>query len=301
VTTEDFLWAMGKANNKDLAKMQRWYDQAWTPVVDIISNYDEEKKEYTLFFRQTCKETPETKWQKKPFLIPIKYWLFDRETKKEIKSWVFVLDDYQDKLIIKNIQTNPIVSLSRDFSAPIKLNYAFTEEKLEFLAKYDTNNFNRFEAFQNYAKEIILENYNCKNIWKYKADENFLKLFKSILEDKNLSNSFKAEILVLPSIWEISEIIEKNIDFVRIAEIREFLEDIIANKFEEEFLVLYKKLTSPHLASPKGRGIYSIEPEVVWNRKFKNIALKYITISSEANLIAYSQFEKADNMTDEMW
>jgi len=61
VTTEDFLWAMGKANNKDLSKMSRWYEQAGTPVVDIISNYDEEKKEYTLFFRQTCPETPETK------------------------------------------------------------------------------------------------------------------------------------------------------------------------------------------------------------------------------------------------
>jgi aminopeptidase N len=41
--------------------MQRWYEQAGTPVVDIISNYDEEKEEYTLFFRQTCRETSETK------------------------------------------------------------------------------------------------------------------------------------------------------------------------------------------------------------------------------------------------
>jgi aminopeptidase N len=62
VTTEDFLWAMQKANSKtDLSKMQRWYEQAGTPVVDVISNYDEKKKEYTLFFRQTCPETFETK------------------------------------------------------------------------------------------------------------------------------------------------------------------------------------------------------------------------------------------------
>jgi len=65
---------MRDANNSEiLDQMKNWYNQAGTPVVDIISNYDEEKKEYTLFFRQTCPETPETKGQKKPFLIPIKY------------------------------------------------------------------------------------------------------------------------------------------------------------------------------------------------------------------------------------
>jgi aminopeptidase N len=74
------------------------------------------------------------------------------------------LKDYQDKIIFKKIENNPITSFLRDFSAPIKLNYAFTEEKYEFLVKHDTNEFNRFEAFQDYAKEIILNNYNCKNI-----------------------------------------------------------------------------------------------------------------------------------------
>jgi len=294
VTTEDFLWAMAKANNKDLSKMQRWYDQAGTPSVDVISNYDEQTKEYTLFFRQTCPQTPETKWQKKPFLIPIKYWLFDRETKKEIKTWIFIFDDYQDKLIFKNMQTNPIASLFRDFSAPVKINYAFTEEKLDFLTKYDTNNFNKFESFQRYIKDIILENYECKNIWKYKIDQEFLDLFKFILENKELSNAFKAEILKLPSIWEIAEIIQKNIDYVRISEIIDFLEDIIAKTFEEEFLILYKKLNSIKYEK------YSINVEEVGNRSLKNLILKYITIATNSNLIAYSQFEKAENMTDEI-
>ncbi len=295
VTTEDFLWAMSKANLKDLSKIQRWYEQAATPVVDIISNYDEQTKEYTLFFRQTCPQTPETEWQKKPFLIPIKYWLFDRETKKEIKYWTFIFDDYQDRLVFTNIENNLIASFFRDFSAPVKINYAFTDEKLEFLAKYDTNWFNRFEAFSNFAKEVIIENYESKNMWKHIIKDEFLDLFKYILQDDSLSNSFKAEALVLPSVWEIAEIIETNIDYVKISEIRNFIENIISNRLEEEFIFLYKKLNSIKYEK------YSIEVEVVWNRKLKNIALKYLTISTDSNLIAYSQFEKAKNMTDEMW
>jgi hypothetical protein len=68
------------------------------------------------------------------------------------------------------------------------------------LIKNDTNNFNRFEAFQNYIKEIIIDNYNCKNTLRYLVSEDFLEMFKYILEEKSLSNSFKAETLVLPSV-----------------------------------------------------------------------------------------------------
>jgi aminopeptidase N len=61
VTTEDFLKSMENANNIDLFKMKNWYNQAGTPVVDVISDYDKEEKTYTLFFRQTCRKTAETK------------------------------------------------------------------------------------------------------------------------------------------------------------------------------------------------------------------------------------------------
>ncbi|MDQ7023742.1 MAG: aminopeptidase N [Candidatus Gracilibacteria bacterium] len=287
VTTEDFLRSMEIANNSpltplltiegnkvDLSKMKKWYEQAGTPVVDIISNYDEETKDYTLFFRQTCRETPETDGQKKPFLIPIKYGLLDRETKKEIKSGTFILDDYQDRLVIKNIETNPIASLFRDFSAPIKLNYAFTEEKLDFLTKYDTNNFNRFEAFQIYIKDIVIENYECQNLGKYKVDQRFLDLFKYILEENNLSNSFKAEILKLPSVGEIAEIIEKNIDYVVISEIKNFLEDIISRTFEEDFLNLYKELNKKTGYLQGAPLQYSIDIEIVGNRSLKKFNFK---------------------------
>ena len=90
VTTEDFLNAMRDANEDyleekwiSLNQMQNWYNQAGTPVVDVVSNYDEENKTYTLFFRQHTPDTPETPaGKKKAFLIPIKYSLFDKETGK---------------------------------------------------------------------------------------------------------------------------------------------------------------------------------------------------------------------------
>jgi aminopeptidase N len=295
VTTEDFLNAMKDANDsKILDQMKRWYQQAWTPIVDVISNYDEDKKEYTLFFRQTCPISAETEGQKKPFLIPIKYWIFDNISKKEIKKWTFILKDYQDKIIFKKIENNPITSFLRDFSAPIKLNYAFTEEKYEFLVKHDTNEFNRFEAFQDYAKEIILNNYNCKNIWKYIIPEKFLEIFNYVLKNKKISNSFKAETLVLPSEWEIAEIIENNIDYSRIHGIRKFFEETISRTFEYEFEKLYSNLK---ISEKK----YSIKVEVVWKRKLKNILLKYITISTWENELAYIQYKSATNMTMEIW
>ena len=144
-------------------------------------------------------------------------------------------------------------------------------------------------------KEIIIDNYNSRNIWKYIIPEDFMESFRFILKNKELSNSFKAEALALPSVWELSEIIEKNICFTKLWEIRSYIKDIISNHFEEEFIELYNKLNSIKYEK------YSIEKEVVWNRKLKNLALKYITLASHSNYLAYKQFKNAENMTDEMW
>ena len=295
VTTEDFLWAMWKANNKDLSQMSKWYEQAGTPILDVISDYDEKEKTYTLFFRQTCPRTSETNWQKKPFLIPIKYWLIDKITKKEIKSWTYILDEFQNRLVFKNIKWEIIPSLLRDFSAPVKLKYAYEDEDLLFLSKYDTNEFNKYEAFSVYTKEIIINNYNSNNIWKYKIPEDFIKTYKYILNSSLLSNWFKAETLSFPSISEISEVIEKNINYTKISEIRDYLYEILSNKLEEDFLIIYKELNNIKYEE------YSIEPEVVGSRKFKNLVLKHITIASHTNFIAYWQFNESTNMTDSMW
>ena len=313
VTTEDFLAAMRDANEDYLEKkwislnqMQNWYNQAWTPVVDVVSHYDETTKIYTLFFRQHCPDTPETPaWKKKPFLIPIKYSLFDRNTNTDSWEQLLVLQEAEQKLEFKNVETKPIPSLLRTFSAPIKLNYAYSPADYLFLVENETDDFNRFEALQNFSKQVLLEHIHE---WRSDHTQELLQGFKSILENDSLDNSFKAEALILPSEWEITDIIWKDVNPQHIHKIRDALEKQIAQSFEAEWKQTYQELSLTHPLSGtslKSNGReqeeYNISTTSVGNRKLKNLSLKYITIATGDNVLAYKQFSAATNMTDEMW
>ncbi len=300
VTTEDFLAAMRDANiwlldelGIELDQMQNWYNQAGTPIVDVVSDYDPEKKELTLFFRQHCPDTSETPiGKKKPFLIPIKYGVFEKESQREVFSWVEILDDFEKKIIIEDVKGEVVLSLLRDFSAPIKLKYAYSQEDYLFLIEHDTNNFNRFEAFQNLAKEILLESIS----WEKLVNISFLsKAYQSILNNNKLDNSFRAETLILPSEWELADLVWENVNPAVIHQIRNNLEKEMAVHFEDNFCRIYEDLFF------KKQELYSIDVEFVGNRKLKNLALKYVTIASWKNNLAYEQFKSATNMTDQMW
>ncbi len=302
VTTEDFLAAMRDANEDyleekwiSLNQMQNWYNQAWTPIVDVVSDYDEVTKKYTLFFRQHTPDTPETPaWKKRPFLIPIKYSLFNKETWESSWEKLFVLQEDEEKLEINNVDTKLLPSLLRGFSAPVKLNYAYSSSEYLFLVKNETDDFNRFEALQNFSKEVLLELIKTGTS-EYK--EKLLNAFGSILNNDTLDNSFKWESLVLPTESELMNLIWENVNPQLIHEIRRDFEKEIAQNFESEFTKTYEDL----LLSEDISEDYNISTVSVWNRKLKNLCLKYITISSDQNSLAYDQFTKATNMTNEMW
>eukprot|EP00959_Pyramimonas_sp_CCMP1952_P159433 3334636-Pyramimonas_sp.AAC.1 len=67
VACDDFLRAMEDANDTKLETFHRWYEQAGTPSVDVVCDYDEERKEYIV----ACKQTLPGAATKKPQLIPL--------------------------------------------------------------------------------------------------------------------------------------------------------------------------------------------------------------------------------------
>lgn len=287
VTTEDFLSAMADANNTDLSQFQTWYDQAWTPIVEVTSNYNENNKTYTLNFKQSCLETPETK-KKKPFIIPIKLWLIDIVTWKEILDNLIVLTDFEHNHTFKDISSEPIVSLLRNFSAPVKLKYNYSHSDYAFLIENDSDNFNKYEASQNFAKDLIL---NAIKTWKIEINKKFINAIKNVLDDNNLDNSFKAEVISLPTENEIGDLIWVWINPVKIHEIREsFIHELVA-LLKDSFKLIYNSLnTKPD---------YKINPKDIWDRKLKNICLMYLSYNSWVD-IAYKQYKEADNMTDKL-
>ena len=135
VTCDDFRAAMADANGFDLIQFERWYLQAGTPVVKVEQTYDAAKKTVQLKMTQTCPDTPGQKGSDKlPFMIPVVVGLLDRATGVEVvPSTVLMLKESEQTFTFDNIQSNPVSSILRDFSAPVKLNIDQTDEELAFL------------------------------------------------------------------------------------------------------------------------------------------------------------------------
>lgn len=287
VTTEDFIWAMEKASNIDLTQFKRWYNQAGTPEITVTSKYNKTKKEYRLAFKQDCRPTPETK-TKKPFLFPIMLGLL-APNGKEIVSKTLTISQKTQAFTFNNLEEKPIPSLLRNFSAPIKLHYDYSDEELQLLMTKDSDLFNRYEASQRLTMGLI------HKLLKSKSDiiipKSYLKAFGACIDDSRLDIALKAELLTFPSTASIIDSLEIA-DYPNVIKIRD---KIISEVTSTHASSLYKIYQSLH-PSPK-----EIDPKTMAERRLKNTLLLLLSHQGcEYTDLAYDQFKKAENMTDQL-
>ncbi len=300
VTTEDFVHTMELASKKDLSLFKNWYSQSGTPLVTIHFNYHHKKQTLEITVEQKCPPTPDQN-TKQPFHFPLSIGLLDQKGKdmaiqlNEQKGTTICLNVTQKKEIfeISNVYEQPIASVNRNFSAPVKIQAPYTRKDYMFLMAHDSDDFNRFEASRELAKSImneLIEKEEDKTLLK--IDEGYLDTFKTLLENKNLDHALKAKAMILPD--EASLINEQQvIDFHATHEAREFVYRQIAQKYQDQLLSLYEELHDT--------GDYRIDPESIGKRSLKNACLNYLVKSKEKQMIAlaFKQFQEANNMTDE--
>ena len=294
VTIEDFVKAMEDASQIDLKQFRLWYSQAGTPVLDVSENYDAAQKKYTLTIRQVCPPTPGQP-EKLPMDIPFKFGLLDVNGKEILQELLRVTKEI-NQFEFKNISAKPIPSLLRSFSAPVKVNFEYTDDALLFLFQHDTDEFNRWEAGQKYATRLIL-----RLIDDYKAQKKpsvpveYFVALKSIINKGQNDKLLLAEYLVLPSEKYLAEQMEV-IDVEAIHVAREFVIAEIAGNLKEIFINLYHE---NHVID----GVIHFNMQDVAKRKIKNLCLFYLMQLSDKTIwknYCLTQFESAlsSNMTD---
>lgn len=292
-TIEDFIHTMETVSKLDLSQFRLWYSQAGTPTVTVEDDYDAREQIYTLTFHQTCAPTP-GQTEKNPFYIPIRVGLFD----KVGMALPLYLDDNmppeEDKVLhltkasqifrFKNVPNRPIPSLLRHFSAPVKLNYSYADDDLLFLAKHDTDAFNRYEAVQNLALRIILRLINdVQQGNELTISETLHRLFSYLLENEN-DKFLLAEMLVLPSEKYIGEHLAV-VDVDAIHEVREALMISLALNLREKLLSIYQRYQNNKVDDE-----FSM-PQLI-NRQLKNRALSYLMLLPPCQEIGLQQFKQ---------
>lgn len=298
VTTDDFVDIMQQSSGIDLSQFRLWYVQAGTPDVILNTEYDTQAKTLRLSFRQSTAATPGQN-KKSALLIPLKTALFSADGKRQEFGYnggisdevVIQLSREQQEFVLTDVQEDPVVSILRNFSAPIRLDYAQNMQTLAFLVLYDDDAFNRWEAMQRLALielERLIANPDIKNV-----SDSYLDIYANILSDKETDPALLAQILVLPSESFISQrmdIIDPDIVHQR----REMVIQQIANAHKSS---LYERYIECH-ANSSGEWTQ----DQTGQRALRDACLALLIRLENAAVytLASKQYEQSKCMTDVM-
>jgi len=303
VTCEDFVAAMEDATGTDLTQFRLWYQQAGTPVVTVNGHYDERNLSYEMTVLQEIADTP-GQTDKQPMHIPLAMGLLDgagspiplaRQAGGDSTSTI-VLDIRKSKQTFRfdNMLVEPVPSLNRHFSAPVKVASNLSDEQARFLMAHDDDPFARWEAGQQLAQKILLTMVaQVQDGTEPESDDAFIGALAKTLGDDNLDKAFRAEVVALPGESYLGEQMDVvDVDAIHMA--RQSLRRAISEALAKQLLETYQANRSNEPFSPSS--------EAAGQRALKNAALSYIGLRADAAALDLvgEQYANADNMTDRM-
>lgn len=301
VTTDDFVKCMEDASGRDLEQFRYWYRQSGTPVVHVVDEYNKQQGVYRLTLTQ---ETPETPGQKlkQPFHIPIAVALLDKQGRSLglkssaddeaiSKQLVLELSQASQTFSFHEVPERPVPSLLRGFSAPIKLDYAYSDQTLMFLMAKESDDFNRWDAAQTLAMRTLLKLVmHAQQGEEFVVADGFVNAYRLALTDEQADKALLSELLSLPSESSIGDQMSE-VDVEAIHQARQWLKQTLAQKMRDEMLQIYQSNQT---------GVYEITSTSIGRRRLKNRALNYLMSleDPEIDALCMAQFTSADNMTD---
>ena len=172
VTVEDWVAALTAGSGVDLSNFLTWYNQPGTPKLEATGEYDAAAQTYRLSFKQSLKA--HAKYPNlKAVPIPVALALFNAETGEQytlqsdalfensVKDGVYLFDQEQASIVFTGVTAKPVVSLLRNFSAPVNLEFNYSDEELAFLIQYETNGFNQWQATQTLLERVLLNDHDA--------------------------------------------------------------------------------------------------------------------------------------------
>ncbi|MEM6574561.1 MAG: aminopeptidase N [Pseudomonadota bacterium] len=291
VTCDDFRSAMADANERSLAQFERWYSQAGTPIVTASGHFD--GSHYTLTLAQ---HTPPTAGQpdKQPFHMPIRFGLLGRDGSElqprlisgECTGAVLELREPQQTWVFGGLDQAPQPSLLRDFSAPVTLRWESGRPDPAFLMAHDSDPFNRWDASQTLASEVIFA--------AIEGDsgplEGYLAAAGRLLADDTLDPALTAEALRLPDLSYLAESL-KPLPVEALQQTWNSLKQTVGARYAQELRHRYDDEV-PRLT-------YQPSAEMAARRALNGRCLDLMVASGDCEL-ALAQYQAAGNMTDRL-
>ena len=300
VTCDDFRAAMADANGINLDQFALWYSQAGTPVLEAEGRLKNNIFELTI--KQTVPPTPDMA-DKQPMMIPVKVGLLNRNGEavafdyqgKRATEAVLLLTEAEQTFPLEGVTEAVVPSLLRGFSAPVHLNYPYSDDDLLLLLAHDSDAFTRWEAAQTLYRRAVAANLAAfSDGVELPKHDKLLAAVEKVISDDLLDNAFKALLLGVPSeaeLWDGAE----NIDPLRYHQAREALLDTLAAHFLPKWHELNRQ------AAKQENQSYEYSPETAGWRTLRNVCRAFVLRADPAHIetVAEKYGEMAQNMTHE--
>jgi len=288
-TCEQFVQAIEDGAGLDLKQFRLWYSQAGTPTVKARLSYEGDVA--SLRLEQSVPPTPGQP-VKQPMPIPLKLALFDPATGKHHGEELVVLTEAAHELTWSGFAQRPVLSINRDFSAPVTIDAEMSAADLVFLAEHDDDAFARYEALQSLVTQHLVAAVGggMSQADRQAGREAIGESFEAIIADPVIDDLMRGELLILPSEAFLAEQFLAA-DPGAIHDEREALKAWLGRELETAFNAMHDRAS----AMP-----YSLDAAARGARKIKTQALVYLAagVPDAAAIRAAAQYRSADNMTD---
>ena len=315
VTCDDFAQAIADANPaSDLVRLlpqfKRWYSQAGTPRLKAQGVYDKAGRSYTLTLGQSCALTPGQP-DKEPFVIPVGLGLLGAdgqdlplrlagEPAAAPGTRTVVLTQASETFTFIDLDAEPVPSILRGFTAPVVLEFGYTDAQLLQLLAHDSDPFNRWEAGQRLAVNQAVNAIQSIAHCAYPTCENslndaYLEAMREVLHHPTLDSAFKELVLTLPSETYLAEQLDV-VDPQTIHLVREAMRQQLATALKADWEAIYE--------ANQGTGAYTPDPVSSGRRALAGMALTHLCLAARASGDAVwpgktlQRFKDAGNMTD---
>ena len=311
VTCDDFRAAMADANGFDFGQFALWYSQAGTPVLKVAGQL-QDNGDYVLDVKQNVPPTPDMA-EKQPMMMPLKIALFSKKagsigekvafrlpgSEEEQQEAVLRVSEAEQRFVLQGVHQAVVPSLLRGFSAPVHLNFDYSDEELALLLAADDDAFARWEAGQTLYRRAIAANEAALAAGRPLPEHPaLLRAVEQVLQETD-DAGFQAMLLAVPpeaELWADSE----NIDPLRVHQAREALLDLIASSFLPQFQALAQRALAQEQAADAAVR-YEYRPDLAAWRSLLNTCRAYVLRADPAHIgyVAEHYQEMARNMTHE--
>ncbi len=302
VTTDDWILAMEKVSGRDLSQFKRWYDFAGTPELSIHTRYLESEQKFEIELHQKTVD-PRNNEENKAFHIPFKVGLISRAgspldftvegSEKTQKTVVLELTKKNQTFTLTNISQEPILSMNREFSAPVQINFEQPDTDLYLLMTKDPDSFNRWESGQKLFRQTLIRFYNEIGSGQTpQIPDELVSACDELVKKGEEDPALTAKLLELPQTHRLAQFID-SLDPANLHQAYSQFYQQISEKNHQTLLNAYQKLADRKLGQ---------SAKDVALRSFKNTLLNYLYRHDEAQGagIFYKQFSESTNMTDQL-